>query len=194
MLLISALRWTNSPFLGLLLDPNLVVNASTPESWPARQLETPVNYPERLIEIDGQPVTEPADISDILSAHPVGTELSFKFVQPSNSRILPTKSQRERIVTLPLMEPSNAILWRQFGILYVIGLITLAIGIWTFWMRPDSEAAQTFAMYTAAAAIAIGGLFQMETTHDVARLWIVALSFAGSLNVQFAIVFPYRIR
>ncbi len=191
-----AVAWAQLPFPGFFMDPNLVVSALGDDNdWPAKNLDPPITYPERLTAVNGNPVQTYDEVAALLDQLAVGDTATLTLVQPQNSRITPSRpEQLERVVSVPLIKFDSAALWRQFGLLYFTGLFVLAIGIWAFRERPQAEAVQWFALFTASAALAASLTFDQVTTLRFVRIWLAALSFAGPLNLILAAVFPHKVR
>ncbi len=190
----AAVRWAQTPFLGFLLDPNLVSSDIQEPHWPAKQIDSPIKYPERLLKIDETPVNDAGDVQEILSSHELGDEVTLTLTQPTDSRVLPTDGMpSQRQVSVPLTYLGGGGIWNQFWVFYFVGIFILFTGVWTFRIRPDAEAAQMFALLAAAGALAVGALFDMNSTQYFVRLWAAALSLFGSFNLLLVFVFPYRI-
>ena len=190
---IQALRWANTPFAGFLLDPNLVVSDSGKSDWLAA-LDPPFGYPQRLIALNDTTLDSNQAFFALLANKAIGDEVQLTFEQPHDSRIAPTTAAPQRTITTTLAPFDGTLLWQQFWLLYLVGAIILFIGIWTFFTHPHLEAAQFFAIFTAAGSLAIGLLFDMLTTQTFARLWVVALSFVISLNILVALTYPHEAR
>ena len=195
LLPVAALRWAQDPFPGFLLDPNLVINGTGEADWPARHLQPPLTYPERVIAVNGTPVRTHEAFQEIVAAQIVGDDLTLAVEQPlPGSYVSASRDEPARTVTVPLIRLRADELWNQFWLFYLTGLVLLAIGVWTFWVRPQAEAAQVFALLTALGAISVGAIFDLVTTQHFVRLWLFALAFVGSLNVLLAAVFPHPMR
>ncbi len=191
---LQALRWANTPFAGFLLDPNLVVSDNGKSDWLAA-LDPPLGYPERLTALNDTPLDSNRAFFALLATKTVGEEVALTFEQPHDSRIAPvTMAPSRRTLTATLTSFDSVLLWHQFWLLYLVGLIILFIGIWTFFTRPDLEAAQLFAIFAATGSLAVGLLFDMNTTQTFTRLWVVALSFVVSLNILVALTYPHESR
>ena len=190
----AAVHWAGAPFAGFVTDPNLVSSDIQESGWPAKAIDLPVKYPEQLLAIDGTAVNSAADVQAILSTHQAGDEAVFSFTQPVNSKVPPASNMpAQRAVTIPLARLGAGGIWNQFWIFYLVGVFILFIGAWTFRMRPDTEAAQLFALLAAAGALTVGTLFDMNSTQYFVRLWVLALSLFGSFNLLLVFVFPYEI-
>ncbi|MCP4425851.1 MAG: GAF domain-containing protein, partial [Chloroflexi bacterium] len=191
---VAGVRWAQTPFLGFLLDPNLVSSDTGESEWPAKQIEPPIKYPERLLAIDGAPVNDVADVQTILSAYDVGDSVTLNLTQPANSRVPSADNvPAQRTVHIQLTHLGAGGIWNQFWIFYAVGIFMLLIGAWTFRMRPDAEAAQLFALSTTFGALAVGVLFDMNSTQYLVRLWLIALPLFGCFNLALVLVFPYNV-
>ena len=190
----QAWGWANTPFAGFLLDPNLVVNNRSRSQWLA-QLESPLSYPERLIALNDTTLVSNRAFHTSLANRAIGEKVQLTFEQPQDSRIEPmSNAPTTRTIDVTLTTFSGKQLWQQFWLFYLVGLISLVIGIWTFWARPQLEAARFFALFAAAGSLASGLLFDLNTTQAFARVWFTALSFVASLNVIVALIYPHQTR
>lgn len=196
LLPLQALAWARQPFAGFLLDPNLVISDSGEATWTARQLEAPVAYPERVTAVNGQPVTTNDQFYAILAQHQVGDTLTFTLAQPpENATVRALNPQTPtRTIELTLFQIDASGLWNQFWLVYLVGLLFLVLGVWTFAARPTVEAAQVFALFTAFAALTAGNLFDLITTQVFIRIWTVAIALAASLAALLSFVFPHETR
>ncbi|MCI0398845.1 MAG: GAF domain-containing protein [Chloroflexi bacterium] len=188
LLPVIAMRWAELPFPGFFLDPNLVVNSNGREGWPSSPERQVVGWPDRLVAVNGREVNDPGELQAILAEAQVGDEVALTFARPGNAQAAASRTE-----TLPLIAFEPLDLWRFFWMPYLIGLLIFAIGAWTFIQRPDSEAAQLFIVFAAAAAWVIGGLFDALTTHTFLRFWVAAVCFAGALTAFVAMIFPHEV-
>lgn len=153
-----------------------------------------LSYPEQLVAVDGVPLQTNAEFRAWLEETAVNEKHQFTFAQPQNSRISANPAlPAERTVEITLVKVDRESMWRQFWLLYLTGIGVLTIGSWTFLVRPRSRPAQIFAAFAAAAATTVGGLFDLVTTQQFVRLWLVAVSLTGTLNIILAIQFPHPI-
>ncbi len=196
LLPLNALRWAQQPFPGFLLDPNLVISDGGEKSWPTKLLAEPPAYPERVTAVDGIPVPDQASYNQLLATYQVGDRVTFTLAQPPDSSIIPprTPERPTRQLTIELFHLSNTDLWNQFWLVYLVGLFFFVVGAWTFAVRPQAEAAQTFAVFTALAALTAGCLFDMNSTQQFVRIWIAAISLVGSAALLLSLIFPHQPR
>jgi signal transduction histidine kinase len=189
----TALRWAQTPFLGFFVDPNLVINDSGEPSWPSQGEDRLVGYPDRITAVDNQPVITIEQFLATLEGKQTGDLVSLTLVQPPPGiDIEPNFPEPERVVQLPVIPLTYLSLWNHFGLFYLTGLIMFVIGIWTFSVRPKAESAQVFALFMGLAALAVGSLFNLLTSHQFARIWLLALALTPGLSVWLAAVFPHE--
>jgi len=193
---IAAFQWSAQPSPGLTFDPNLVVNDIGHPDWPAKQVDPPISFPERLIAINGNPVVTQKQYERVLAEYEVGDVLSFTFELPPDKSLNSDdpSQQQSRTVEMPLAKITLAQLWSMFGIFYVTGLIILGISIWTFRLRPEQDAAQVFTILTAVITIVAATIFDGVTTHYFLPLWIMGLTAFGSMNLWMNLLFPEPIK
>jgi signal transduction histidine kinase len=188
-------RWTQTPFSGILFDPNLVVNDSGDPDWPAQQGAGAAAFPDRVLAIDGVPVSTVADVQAVLSDMPLSSNVPFTIVQPPPESGFPPRFEApERIKSVFLISIGLGDLWGEFWLYFITGLIMWGMGAWVFRVRPYTEAAQIFALLMAFTALAVGLLFDTRTTHIFVRLWTFSLSLTCGLTVWLASVFPHPAR
>lgn len=189
----SALRWAQTPFLGFFVDPNLVVNDSGEPEWPTQGDVPLLRYPDRITAVNSQPVTTAEEYLTAVAGKEIGETVRLTLVQPPpGSDPGPGHPDPERVVELPIIPLTTLSLWNQFGLFYLTGLVMFVIGVWTFSVRPKAESAQAFALFMAFAALAVGGLFNILTTHEFGRIWLLALSLTPGFCVWLAAVFPHE--
>lgn len=182
---ILAWRWFRQPFLGMLLEPTLVLSPMQGEGWARLQFAPPLEQPDRLIAIDGQQVSRYADVRAILSEHAIGESVTVTVARPDGS-------QREVMITLARFPFRDMVL--VFLVPYLVGLAYLGIGIWVYWVQGWGRAGQVFTGLCVSIALVVGLLFDTNTTHRLAVLWSAAVPFAAAAAMHLALVFPQEPR
>ena len=182
---VLAWRWSREPFLGLLLEPTLVISPLQGKGWARLQCAPPLEQPDRLVAIDGRPVERYADMAAVLSEHAAGDTVSVSVARPDSSL------REEQIVLAPF--PLRD-LFLIFIVPYLAGLAYLGIGIWVYWVQGWGQAGQVLTALCATVALMIGGIFDLNTTHRLAVLWCAAVPFAAATAMHLAMVFPQEPR
>jgi PAS domain S-box-containing protein len=182
---ILAYRWSREPFPGMLLEPTLVLSPYEGVGWARLQFDPPLEQPDHLAAIDGRPVERRADVEAILSEHQVGDTVRVTITRQNGSR-------REEQITLARFPVRDLVL--LFVLPYVAGLIYLGIGVWVYWAQGWGSAGQVFTGFCSSIALVIGGIFGVNTTHQLAALWCAAVPFAAASAMHLALIFPQKPR
>jgi PAS domain S-box-containing protein len=178
---VLAWRWVRQPFLGLFLEPTLVLSPIQGKGWARLQLNPPLEQPDRLVALDGQPVERYAHVAAVLGKHVPGDVVSVSVVRPDGST-------REAQITLAPFLLRDLLL--NFLVPYLAGLAYLGIGIWVYWVQGWGRAGQVFASLCVAIALIVEAIFDLNTTHRLAVLWCAAVPFAAAAAMHLAMVFP----
>lgn len=177
-----AVRVRRIPFPGFLTEPTLVISRVGTSSWPDS-----AEVPEWLTEIEGQPVGGTAALM---------RELAQPQYEPGDEIDLTVRAAdgQERDVAVRLTAWPAGGWGRIFLLPWGLGLVYVGLGGWVFLARRGERAGAVFALLCAAIALTLGLLFDLYTTHRLPRLWVAALSVAGSVAVHLALVFPQPVR
>lgn len=187
----AAFSWTQKPFTGIFFDPNLVVNDSGDPTWESRRGDDPINYPDRVVAVDGTAVSSVGDLQQELANDGPNDMVTLTLAQPPpNSNIASRFDEPERNKTISLMSINLLALSEYFWFFYLTAWILLILGGWVFWVRPYTESAQIFALFMAFAALGVGLIFDTRTTQYFVRIWIFSLSVLSGLSVLLAAIFP----
>ena len=179
--LVLAVRVTHRPFLGVFVEPTLVVNAVGESRWTGRAAG--LNLPDRLVALDGQRLTHPWSLYEVLGRYRVGDRVTLTVERPEGGR-------REVQVTLQSLPAS--VLISVFVVPYGIGLVYLIIGGAVFVARRARAVGRAFPIFCASSAIVAATMLDLYTTHHLIALWVVGLATVGSSMVDLALVFPKR--
>ncbi len=185
MALTAFLAWrtTQVPFLGLFAEPTLIANGAGDQAW--HGYAAGIQQHDHLVALDGQALKDPTALTRALSNYEPGDVVTLLAVSEDGA-------QRQVSVSLAPM-PVEA-LGLFFYLPYVMGLIYLGLGAWVFVKRRRESAGLVFGLLCAVIALSLGLLFDLYTTHRLHRIWIVALSLAGSFLTHLALIFPQRAR
>ena len=182
---VLAWRWSREPFLGMLLEPTLVLSPLQGRGWARLQFDPPLEQPDRLIAIGRQPVERYADVAIVLGEHVVGDDVWVLVARPNGN----LREEQIILASFPLRD-----MFLIFIVPYLVGLAYLGIGIWVYWVRGWGRAGQVFTGLCAAIALMMGGLFDISTTHRLVILWGAAVPFAAATLMHLALVFPQEPR
>ena len=178
-----AWRTMQTPFPGLFAEPTLIVNDVGDSAWPG--YAAGLHVPDRLVELDGQPLEGTTALMQALAQHEPGDVVTLTAQGEDGT----PRDVRVRLEPFP---SKGLTVW--FVLPYVIGTIYLGAGIWVFLARRHESAGRVFGLLCAVAALFLGLLFDLYTTHWFPRVWIMAVSLIGSVLAHLALVFPQRTR
>jgi GAF domain-containing protein len=181
-----AVRWQQRPFLGAFLEPTLAFNdigSSGAQKWPAF-VQADVKPGERLVAVGGAPVPTDRRLVEVLKNYQLGQTVVLTLERPDGSR-------RDAPITLTRFRTRD--LATLFVVPYLIGLAYLGIGLWVFRLRRTEAAGRAFALFCSMAAVAMGGLFDIYTTHVFAWAWTLSLAIASGALITLGLVFPQEV-
>ena len=97
-----------------------------------------------------------------------------------------------RSVVLQRMSRND--LFANMIIPWFIGLVYAGSGLWVFSLRAKDASGRVFALFTASAAIAVAGIFDIHTFNRFTYLWTASLAIAGGAIFNLGWVFPQESR
>ncbi|MBW8011389.1 MAG: PAS domain S-box protein [Chloroflexi bacterium] len=177
-----ALNWYRLPFLGVLLEPNMVVVNIDAVDWPA--MDAGVQHPDRLISAGGTAVQNAAALQEML------TENQF---EPITLSFKHQDDGPPYTVTVTPRNLTSGEFLRLFFIPYLVSLAFLLIGLWAFRLDTTNYAVRVFLIFTAAASLGTSTFFDLRTSHNLALLWVLSLPIAAGALAHLALVFPRRV-
>jgi GAF domain-containing protein len=179
---ILAWRWVRQPFAGVLLEHTLVVGSDEP-TWAGHQAG--LRYPDRILAVDGQPVSNSAELSALLRDRQLGETVVYT-VESRDER----GGWTERSVAVPLSTFPQPQFVINFVIPYLVAVIYLGVGLLLYRQRSQTRVGQAFAVFCCAIAIVTGAVFDLNTSHRLVRLWCAALPLIAAAIIHLALVCP----
>lgn len=179
--LFLALGWLGGPFPGFLLEPNLIVSELQIGEWLGPQAG--VRSAAQLLTVNGQPVHSPADVFHILAEIPLGTLVTYEIVLVEGPHEFLTYE-------LPLTQFSHTDFTSLFLLPYFIGLMHLMLGTFVYYSRPGTRIGTAFLLFCLSIVWALCFVFDLVTSHVLARLWLASLAFLMATGLHLALVFP----
>lgn len=177
-----ALNWWRQPFIGGLFDSNLSLTAARPTrsgAWPLVDRDVP--FGARLISLDGQALGNNRQLEQTLSQYHVGQSVRLEFRIPSGERIAVD-------VTLGQFPMDDGVIY--FILPYAIGLVFLLASLYIFRMQWKREAGIAYAIFSAAAGLGVGAVFDLYTTQHLVAVWYLALALACGALIHLGMAFP----
>jgi signal transduction histidine kinase len=179
----QAVRWLNLPFFGAFTDNGLVLNDARPAQPGNWQMASQGPLDDLILaSVDGLPIALSADLQQYLAARQVGETILIEAQHPTTA---------EKIAfTVTLQAFPAADLLTYFLLPYLLGLLSLGVGLWIFFFRRRDATGKTFLTFTAIIAILVSGRFDSYTTHALTYLWTLALSLVGGVLINMGLSFP----
>ncbi len=182
----QAVTWMQTPYIGAMLEYPLSANLAVSNAaffYSGPMLGTPASLREgdTVLSVEGVPVSTPADLVHELRKLEIG--------KPVRLQVRGSDGQARDVQVLLRSVPIAQML-SLFAIPYITGLLYLGIGLWVYRSRRDHVLGRVFLMLCVAIAVSLGAVFDLWTTHTFARLWTLAVPWAGGLLMTFSLVFP----
>jgi signal transduction histidine kinase len=209
--LVAALEWRSRPFFGAMLSPYLTVDGTvtiTNQTWPG--LEAGLQRRDHITAINGQPLFDEAHnyvaararFDQLLRGTTPGTTIEVAFERPAvdgevfvnNLETCGSVGNEVAQCTVsyrPTALPDNDFL-AIFVLPYVIGLITVVIGIGVFFLRPYQPAARLVTIFCMALGVFIAGGFDSNNTYALLPIWLLATFFLSAPLLSLTLIFPVR--
>ncbi|MBK8022453.1 MAG: hypothetical protein IPK19_13755 [Chloroflexi bacterium] len=207
--LLNAVNWTGQPFLGAVTTRTLVVDSTAPidlSTWPG--LSAGLQTGDRLTAINeirlvptGDPTSDSArTLNDVLGALAVGDRVTVEFLRPTTAGV--TRMNSTEVCADPVDELApctlSAVLERfpesdflaLFLIPFVSGIIALIIGIALMVARSRVLEVRLGAAFILMYSIFATAFFDLNTTQQLTRLWLIGTVLMGSSLLSLGMVFP----
>jgi signal transduction histidine kinase len=209
-ILTLAVNWYNTPFLGVMVSHTLSVTSTQPigDTWEG--LKAGIRPQDRItaVSIEGNTFTpDPADpnavtkLNELLAQSKRGQIATIDVSRPPGRRTSDVAcgtytsdeilcSFRVVLSQYPLIDFLAA-----FGLPYLVGVLFFIFGVFTLfrYARSVSSAPRAFAALCCCIGVVIGGLFDLNTSHQSLILWLFASCISAGLMMQLAMVFPYEV-
>ncbi len=174
--------WYHAPFAGFLVEPNNILSQISGKDWQGKALG--LEWSDQLVALNQQPIENTAEMYNFLRQNG-WQDFEASFYRRSDQStfsvtITPTQAQSRDLLSL-------------FIIPYLVGLTSLAIGLWAYRLRPDFRPTRAFAIFVASAALLTSTFLDMNTTHRVVLLWALSLPAAGASLAYLALMFPQEL-
>jgi NtrC-family two-component system sensor histidine kinase KinB len=176
-----ALQTVPRPFLGVFVEPTSVVSIAGADSW--NGLAADLEFPDRLVRLDGHPLTRPPALYETLSGYASGEAVTLDVERPDGD----SGRLNLRLESLPL-----SALFGFFVLPFGIGLGYLATGLAVYIVRRDRMVGRVFPVFCASFALASGTLFDLYTTHRLTQFWVLGMALIGGSLIHLGLVFPER--
>ena len=178
-----ATTWLGQPFIGVFLDPGMVIGNTQQQYFSLNtQVEQDSLYQNNeLDELNGQAIASAENLAHVLAQYEAGDQVEL--VLRARSGHLLTKT-----ITISDLTTIEKVMY--FYLPFAVAVVFLGIGFWTVRTRLDDSTAMVFGVLTASVAFALGGWFDVWSTQRLTALWIIAIGVASGSLIHFAFIFP----
>ncbi|MCK6577932.1 MAG: GAF domain-containing protein [Anaerolineae bacterium] len=202
--LINALNWSGQPFLGALTTRSLVVDSTLPaDSAIWSTLSAGLQTGDRLISLNGVPLAtgegRPA-LNDLLKALAVGDQVVVEFDRPVLSGAVrinsaedcadPVDGLARCTLTAALGTFPGADFAMLFFVPYLSGVIALFVGTALLMLRGRALEVRLGASVILMFSVLGTAFFDLNTSQQLTRLWIMGGTLMGTVLLALAMVFP----
>lgn len=209
--LLTGLESRNRPFFGAMLTPYLTVDGSTSiTNFEWSGLNAGLGWRDHVVAINGEALfTTPGDYDrarqkylDILGSLRAGDRITVEVERPANSPFEPAAGvlcsdldggARRCTVEYRLSSLPNNDFLAYFIVPYIMGVLTLAVGIAVLVLRPNQPTARLVTLFCVVFAVFMGGGYNVNNTYALLPVWLLAVQFIGGLTATLALVFPVRL-
>lgn len=179
-----ALRWSDLPFPGFLVERTLIVNDISGDGW-IGQLQG-IDYPQQLTRVGGFSVTTPAQFEAAIARLSVGDQTPFFTESPAGDISL-----YPAVTLIPF--PTRSLV-RLFWVPFLVGVAYLAIGVWIYRVKGRFRPGRALAFFCFAAALTCILFFDASTTHAASGLWVASFAMLGGALISLSLRFPQESR
>ena len=177
---IFSLSWVNRPFAGFLsYDPPYAGSMSL-DGWQGK--EAGVKFLERIVSVEGRPVTRGKDVTELVRGQRTGVPLKYVMESKGEARevVLPvgTFGVRDYILT---------------SVLTVVGgTIIFGLGIVVYVLKPGVPASWVFLFFSLFLGTYMVSSFEILSTYRLVHIHYAALSFMGTALFHLGLLFPEK--
>ena len=193
---VLALSWMRRvPFPGVLVTRNFLVNDPSGRGWgPALD---GLNFYDRIVAIDGQPVTDQAVYDQVLIAAMARPDRMAHITLERSIALNPRpcgEIVREGVRRCEVAQSVRRLpvggFWGYFGLPYLIGLAYFSVGLVIFRLRGHQRAGLSLAIFCCAVAVVLATFFDWNTTHLLPFAFYLAMGVTSGAITALGLVFP----
>jgi len=180
---VHALEWVGKPFPGFLLNQRMVVPGVGQYHWSGTQAG--LNNLDRVVSVNGTPVSTFAEILAVVMQVPVGTVLEYAIEREGQLFSLSIATMAFRVGDLLVL----------FGIDCFIGLTDVAMGLTVFALKPDTRVSWSFLVACFILSLNHLTSFDVVAVHaGFVRLFFVGSALLPAAAIHLSLVFPETTR
>jgi len=175
-----ALTWIDKPFSGFLFYKNLVISNITIDDSILDNNQKIRTNSDKVIAINGEKVSSPDDVYNIVNKYDVGTPLDYSIL----------RGEEIFEYTAPTINFNIGHFISIFFVIYLIGLLYLVIGVSVYFLRPLLDSSKIFFMFCACIGLWFIDYFDSQSTYIFSKISNLGFIFAPTFVIYLATVFP----
>jgi signal transduction histidine kinase len=191
--LVTAFTFQSLPFLGMLVNSTLTVNAAQAmggTDWAA--LDAGVNRGDQIIAINGEALFDSSNNYAEARERYYGIIGQIERGQSVDISYLSGNSEASITVIAGSLPDIDFLAY--FMLPYFAGIVLLILGAIVMRFKYSSPEGLLSASIAFLSALFAGGIFELGTQANLSYLWIVGASWLGALFIIFGLSFPKRFK
>jgi class 3 adenylate cyclase len=180
---INVVKHINDPFPGFLVNDRLLVsNIGYPE-WGGTIAG--LQYPDKILELDGHPVDSLDELKAYIWDRPVGTPVNY------------TLKRKDDVfeVSIPTMKFSILDMIIAGGMTSFLGIVYVFLGLVVYVMKPDQKSGHAFfllCLFVGLFTITVLDMSWIDT--GVIRLYLAAAGIFPAAAIHLSLLFPAPVK
>jgi signal transduction histidine kinase len=144
-----------------------------------------LNWPERVVAVDGQRLDGHSALWEAMTGYEVGDEVDLTVQDPYDGS--------ERTLQIPLTAfPFDAV-FDFFLLPQLLSWFYLLIAFWVLWTQRRGTEGLVFVAVCSAVVVIFSAFLDLYTSHRIWWAWVAAVPLAGSALLHLGLVFPRRL-
>ena len=167
--LVFGIGWSQQPFLGRYLEPNLMVSHNQPLHRGEGTAIAGMGDFVKLTAVNGEPVQNKQDLENLLDGLVAGSAVEL---------IFDVNGQEEIISSV--FEPFSTL--DQLGYLYlpwIISLLFFGMAFWNYWQQRKADKNFAFSYFSISIAVVLALSFDIISSSRLVAFWLLALAASG---------------
>jgi class 3 adenylate cyclase len=177
----NAFQWVGRVFPGFLLNERLAISTVGQYHWTGSQAG--LRYPERVVAVDGTPVTTMHALMGIVEAAPEGTPFTYTVERKGEAFRVTVRSMRFTAMDLAM----------TYGVTALVALFYLGIGVTVIFLKFNTRVSWIFFFACVLLSLYSVTIFDVLSTHfGFIRLYLLADAFVPAATIHLALHFPRK--
>jgi len=178
----NAFQWVGRVFPGFLLNERLAVSTVGQYGWTGTRAG--LRYPERVVAVNGRPVSTMQALMGIVEAAPEGTPFTYTVERRGQPLSVSVRSMRFTGTDLAM----------TYGVMALVATFYLGIGVAVIILKFNTRRSWVFFFACVLMSIYSVTIFDVLSTHfGFVRLYLLANAFVPGATIHLAMHFPRKV-